>query len=268
MKDDASPAPGQFDPAHSAPSEEDAAGQGGLIPQRYRSGTAGRLDPDLWDRLDRSCSEIRTLGPRETLSEAGEYLDRSALLLEGIMARYIRSPESGTPNRAMVSIQVPGDFIDLHGLPMKRLDHDVGTLTDVKIAMFPHEALDRIITNSSDDARALWQLTMIDAAIHRHWIFRSSRLRALASVADFICEMDLRLREAGQVVGTRLPLPLLHTDLAEIAGLSTVHVSRVRKDLREGGYCTVRDGYAEIHDRDRLYRLARFDPSYLYFPQD
>ncbi|MEQ8920150.1 MAG: Crp/Fnr family transcriptional regulator, partial [Roseovarius sp.] len=183
-------------------------------------------------------------------------------------ARYVRGAANGASSRAMVSIQVPGDFIDLHGLPMKALDHDVCSLTDVRIAMFPHECLDQIIAGSPKDARALWRLTMIDASVHRHWLFRTSPLRALASVADFICEMDLRLHNANEMEGAALPLPLLQSDLAEITGLSTVHVSRVIRDLRESGLCTVRDGYAEIHDRGRLRQLAGYDPSYLYLPED
>lgn len=238
------------------------------IPDRYRRGMVGQLDDDLWAQLQQCCSEIRTMRPRETLSEAGERLDQSALLLEGMMARYVQGPANGTSSRAMVSIQVPGDFVDLHALPMKSLDHDIGTLTNVRIAMFPHADLNRIIAGSPDHARALWRLTMIDAAVHRHWLYRTNRLRALASMADFICEMDQRLRHAGEVDGARTPLPLLQLDLAEITGLSTVHISRVIRDLRESGLCTVADGHAEIHDRARLRDLAKHDPSYLYLPGD
>ncbi|QHQ37347.1 helix-turn-helix domain-containing protein [Algicella marina] len=238
------------------------------LAERGRRGLVRRLEPELWGMLQAACSETRHLGARELLSEAGDDLDTSALLLDGLMARYVRGASGGETQRAIVSISVPGDFVDLHGLPLKRLDHDIGALTDVRVALFPHAALNRIIDRSARYARQLWRLTMIDAAIHRHWIFRESRLRALAAVADFVSEMDLRLREAGEVEGDRIPLPLLQSDLAEIAGLSTVHVSRVCRDLREGGTCTIRDGHAEIHDRARLHRLAHFDPSYLYTPDD
>ena len=234
------------------------------LPERYRRGLVRRLDLDLWEMVRDACSEIRVLHARELLSRAGERLETSALLLDGLMARYVRSAKGGATDRAIVSISVPGDFVDLHGLPLKRLDHDIGALTEARVAFFPHDALHRIMDKSSDNARQLWRMTMIDAAMHRHWIFRTSRLRALASVADFISEMDMRLQEADVVEGDRLPLPLLQTDIAEIAGISAVHVSRVCKDLRESGTCTIRGGYAEIHDRARLHRLARFDPSYLY----
>ena len=97
------------------------------IPDNYRRGMVGQLDAALWEQLQHCCSGIRTMGARETLSETGEQLDRSALLLEGIMARYVRGPANGSSSRAMVSIQVPGDFIDLHGLPMKKALHGIYT---------------------------------------------------------------------------------------------------------------------------------------------
>lgn len=238
------------------------------LTEQDRRGVVRRLDPELWQLLRSACSEVRQLDSREMLSKAGEKLEVSALLLDGLMARYVRNGQKSEPQSAIVSISVPGDFVDLHALPLKRLDHDIAALTEARVALFPHAALDRIMERSSHHARQLWRLTMIDAAIHRHWIFRSSRLRALASVADFVSEMDQRLQEAGEIRVDRLSLPLLQTDLAEIAGLSPVHVSRVCRELRESGACTIRDGHAEIHDRALLHQLAHFDPSYLYPPED
>lgn len=246
-------------PDHPAPACLDA---------RYHCGMARHISPALWRRLDHACTEIRTLGPRETFSTAGETVRFSALLLEGLMVRYVVSDRGPQPSRQMVSIQVPGDFVDLHALPLKRLDHDVCTLTRARIALFPHEALERIIAASSEDARTLWKLTMIDASIHRHWIYRGGTLRAMAAMADFLCEMDTRLSACGLVDHGRVPLPLLQSDLAEICGISNVHVSRVAKDLRDAGLSTLRDGLAQIHDRSALQKLAGFDPGYLYLPPE
>ena len=241
---------------------------GSDLTEQDRRGVVRRLETDSWELLRAACSEIRTLDAREMLSRAGEKLEVSALLLDGLMARYVRGSNRNEPQSAIVALSVPGDFVDLHALPLKRLDHDIGALTPARIAIFPHAALDRIIERSADHARQFWGLTMIDASIHRHWIFRSSRLRALASVADFVSEMDLRLQDPRETKVDRFPLPLLRSDLAEIAGISPVHVSRVCRELRESGACTIRDGYAEIHDRALLHQLAHFDPSYLYAPED
>ncbi|SIO00447.1 Crp/Fnr family transcriptional regulator [Vannielia litorea] len=235
---------------------------------RYRCGMSRHISPALWERLDRACTEIRTLEPRTTFSRAGERLRHSALLLEGLMVRYVVSNRGPQPNRQMVSIQVPGDFVDLHALPLKHLDHDVATLTQARIALFPHDALEEIIAADPEHARTLWKLTMIDASIHRHWIYRGGTLRAMAAMADFLCEMETRLSACGLVDQGNVPLPLLHSDLSEICGISNVHVSRVARDLRDAGLSTVRDGVAQIHDRPALQKLANFDPGYLYLPPD
>lgn len=236
----------------------------GTLKEAHRCGMVREVCDALWARLDGACDGIRHLAPRETLSQAGDRLTHSALLLDGIMARYIAEPGRDRNNRLMVSIQVPGDFVDLHALPLRYLDHDVAALADCKIALFPHDALTGIMEQDAEHARMLWRLTMLDAAIHRHWIYRAGRLRALAAVADFICEMDLRLQACGKVRDNRVPLPMTSADLAEVSGLSTMHVGRVLRDLREANLCTIGDGVALIHDREGLRQLAGFDPSYMY----
>jgi len=59
-------------------------------------------------------------------------------------------------------------------------------------------------------------------------------------------------------------LGLTQADVAEICGLTTVHVNRVVRHLREEGLCTFRNGKVEILDPARLARRGQFDPSYLY----
>jgi CRP-like cAMP-binding protein len=236
-----------------------------LLTKDDHVGMVGQLPDDLWRQVSEVCSEVRMLGPREELSKAGEPITHSALLLDGLMARYLSGTTGLSDNLLTVALHVPGDFVDLHGLPLGRLDHDVRTVTAARIALFPHEALEAIMVNT-EYARALWRLTMVDAAIHRHWTYRCGRLRALASVADFLCEMDLRMRMCDRHEGDRFPLKLMQSDIAEVSGLSTVHVNRVMKELRDAGLCTVKDGVAHIHDRDKLRQIAGFDPGYLYLP--
>lgn len=238
--------------------------EGGLA-QIHRVGMVGQLSEDLWRRLVAACVGTRELGPRDRLTQAGTKISHSALLLEGMITRYV---ENARGERLMVALQVPGDFVDLHGLPLGHLDHDVCALGHARIALFPHAALSGIMSESSDHARELWRLTMIDASIHRHWTFRIGRLRAAPALANFLCEMDLRARLSGLGQERGFDLGLTQADLAEVCGLSAVHVSRVLKDLRDGGLCILRDGFVEILDRDGLVHLAGFDPDYLYLPWD
>ena len=78
----------------------------------------------------------------------------------------------------------------------------------------------------------------------------------------------MRLRAVGLSDGQRFELPLTQPDLAEICGLTSIHVNRVLRDLREQGLCTLRRGVVDLHDPPALARLGEFNPAYLYIDRD
>ena len=219
------------------------------------------LDDRERHRVEELITETRVLGRRRTVIRHGKPIDFSIYLMRGYMCRYI---DDNHGDRQLVSIQVPGDFVDLHGYPLKALDHDVGTLTEAEVAVVPHVALDRLLAEEPALGRKLWFSTLLDAAIHREWIFKLGRLPSHGRVAHFLSETEMRLRAVGLSDGTRFDLPLTQPDLAEICGLTSVHVNRVIRDFREQGLCTLRGGVAEIHDPARLATIGEFDPAYLY----
>ena len=203
-------------------------------------------------RLEAAISTTSTVEARKIIARAGEWLDQSTLLVEGIMSRYLDDRDG---LRQLVAIHLPGDFVDLHAYPLKRLDHDVGTMTPATIAIVPHVELDAITEEMPELTRKLWFATLLDAAIHRAWLFRLGRLDAIGRVAHF---------SAGLSDGRQFTLGLTQADVAEICGLTTVHVNRVVRHLREEGLCTFRNGKVEILDAAKLARRGQFDPAYLY----
>lgn len=212
--------------------------------------------------LEAEIIEIRTLEARKTIIEAGDCVDISTILVEGLLSRYIDDRKG---MRQLVAVHVPGEFVDLHAYPMRHLDHSVGTLTAAAIAIVPHAALKRVLDPRPELACKLWFSTLIDAAMHRAWLFRLGRLDAVGRVAHFVCEMNARLTAAGLSDGRIFQLSLTQSDLAEICGLTTVHVNRVIRQLREAGLCLFRPPFVEIIDQPGLARRGDFDPSYLYF---
>lgn len=219
------------------------------------------LEPGEYARLEASIDRVETIDARRIIARAGDWLDQSTLLVEGIMSRYL---DDRNGLRQLVAIHLPGDFVDLHAYPLKRLDHDVGTMTAATVAIVPHQALDAITAEMPDLTRKLWFATLLDAAIHRAWLFRLGRLDALGRVAHFLCETNVRLQSVGLSDGRRFALALTQADIGEICGLTTVHVNRVLRQLREEGLCLVRSGTVEIGDPLALARRGQFDPSYLY----
>lgn len=220
-----------------------------------------QLSPDEKQRLEDAISDVRDIPARSTLFRAGEQVRVSAFVIEGFMARFI-------PDRAglrqLVAVQVPGDFIDLHAYPLTVLDHDVGTITKARIAIVPHDAIDMLIAADPDLGKKLWFSTLLDAAQHRHWIFRIGRLSAQGRVAHFLCEMFIRLHAIDRVDGHSFHLPMTQADIGDVCGLTSIHVNRVMRQLRDQDLCRVAGRDVTLPHFEALARLGNFSAQYLY----
>ena len=145
------------------------------------------------EHIESLATETHTVEPGETVVSRGEVCNTSNLLIEGYMTRSIT--EEG--KRFIVGVQVPGDFVDLHGFALKRLDHDLSALGPAKVAFVPHERLEEIMREAPHLARLLWFSTLLDAAIHREWILKMEQLTASRRAAHIFCEIWHRLEMVG-----------------------------------------------------------------------
>jgi CRP-like cAMP-binding protein len=219
------------------------------------------LDEDDLQALEGVVREVREMPARKVLVRRGELVNTSTLLVEGFLCRYMDDREG---YRQLVAMHVPGDFVDLHAYPMKRLDHDIASLSACKIAVIEHRALTEITEPRPRLTRMLWYSTLLDAAQHREWIFRLGRLGAEGRIAHFMAELHTRLRMVGLGSENGFDLPILQSDLAEAVGLTSVHVNRTLRTLREEDVLTFRNGQVAIQDIKKLHTIAEFEPDYLY----
>lgn len=214
---------------------------------------------------------LRSAVAKEVHFEAGATIVRSKtevscsnLLLEGFVHRY-KDLKSGA--RQTLQLGVPGDFLDLHGLLLKQLDHDLAAMSDCRLALFPHDRLRELIASHEHLGRLLWLSTVVDAAIHREWMLSLGIRSAISRLAHLFCELCVRLDVAGSVERCSYPLPLTQSDLGEMLGMTPVHVNRMLKKLRGEGLVTFRRKLVKITDWDGLAELGEFDPFYLSMRQ-
>jgi CRP-like cAMP-binding protein len=229
------------------------------------SGMVDHLSDAQWAKVAPLLTQHMHYPPSEVISRRGDFLDHSLLLLDGLIARSV--PSGQRARNTFVALQFPGEFVDLHAFPLKRLDHDVVSLADTRVAIVAHEPLRELLNGDVELARKLWLMTLVDASIHRHWVMRNSAMRALARVANFLSEFDARMSAAFGMERQSLPFSLRQTDIADATGLTSVHVSRTLRELREHGCCTVVGGKLLIHDREGLHKVGMFEAAYLYVPQ-
>ena len=197
----------------------------------------------------------------QVMVRSGEELDHSMLLLSGFV---VRSKLANDGSRQIVETNMAGDFIDLHGFILKRLEHEISAASRCGVAMVPHEELKRITHARPRLTRVLWFQTLVDAAIHREWMLVLGKKRSRARIAQFFCEMHSRLQLVGLANTGGYELPFSQEELADITGMTPVHLNRCLKELRDGGLVTFRNGRVELHNVEGLRRDAQYDPAYLH----
>lgn len=196
-----------------------------------------------------------------TVIRHGDLLNHSTLLLEGWMARAKYLP---TGQRQLVELHVAGDFTDLHGFTLKRLEHDIITLSKCRVALVPHERLKALTEQHPHLTRMYWFMTNLDAAVQREWTLSLGRRSALARMAHLFCELNIRLEIGERAASNSYNFPLTQSELSECLGLTTVHANRTLQELRRLGLVEVENRTVTILDLESLKEAAQFDDAYLY----
>ncbi|PXA89410.1 Crp/Fnr family transcriptional regulator [Caulobacter sp. D4A] len=207
----------------------------------------------------------RRVAAGKALVEPGDRPDFSTFVVSGFCARFTLTPTGG---RQLTEINIGGDFVDLHSLLMRQMDHGVVALADCVVAPAAHEDLRRLSEQQPHLMRLLWLETVVDAAIHRQWLVALGQQNAASRLAHLICELYLRLEAAGIARNFGFVLPMTQVDLGDVLGLTQVHVNRVLMDLRRQGLVDWKAGHMTINDWESLARLGQFDPAYLRLQND
>ena len=219
------------------------------------------ISPDEERVIRGAVSETQRIPADEIFVRSGQELTSSTLLLSGWMAR---SKDLPSGERQVTELHVVGDFVDLHGFTLKRLDHEVVTLSECVIGVVPHDRLLKITTQHPHLARVYWFCTNVDAAIHREWALSLGQRSAISRMANLFCELYLRLRVVGRTTGHGYEFPLTQRELSECLGLTVVHANRTLQELRRRGLVEMENRFVNILDPRGLEGVAEFDPAYLY----
>jgi CRP-like cAMP-binding protein len=112
-------------------------------------------------------------------------------------------------------------------------------------------------------AEAFWRDALFESAMLREWIVNVGQRQAPARLAHMALELQHRLKNAGHLSDGWIPMPMTQEQLSHALGITTVHVNRVFKQLREENILDYQRGRLRIIDRTALQELAAFDPNYL-----
>jgi CRP-like cAMP-binding protein len=212
------------------------------------------------DLLMRAFTRERVFSVDQDIVSINSRPTHTSVILDGMAARYKVLADG---RRQITAVHIPGDFVDLHGFILKKMDHGVVALSPCRVAMAEHDALRRITESSPHLTRLLWLETLIDGAIHREWLVAMGRRKKTAHLAHFICELFVRLQIVQRTDGNSFHLPLSQVELADVLGISVVHFNRVLQHLRRQKLVAWSSHTVTILNLTRLMEVAEFDPTYL-----
>jgi CRP-like cAMP-binding protein len=209
--------------------------------------------------LDAISAKPHRLPARADIIAEGDKPEDVHLVMEGYACRYKLLPDG---RRQIMAIFVPGDLCDLHVQILGHMDHSIGTLTPAQVVNIGPDMIEKLIANPRIN-RALWWASLVDEGTLREWLVSMGQRSSDEQMAHIFCELRVRLQAVG-LAADGFEAFLTQEDLAEMMGISVVHVNRTLAKLREDGLVQTEGRRIVIPDFDRLAEFGGFDPNYLH----
>ncbi|MEQ8404012.1 MAG: Crp/Fnr family transcriptional regulator [Oceanicaulis sp.] len=228
----------------------------------------------LIDRLKRfgplsrdQITAMEAMNPRRRTHERGAVLRRSDeasghvfCLVEGWAIRCRLLPDG---QRQILAILIPGDVCDLQALVGADQDHHIIALTDLTVNECPASEFEALLVKQPDLARLFLAAKVEDEALLREHVVRLGRRKARERVLHLLLEICERQRLADTDAPRRLAYTLNRETLADLLGLSPVHVSRSLAALNRAGVIAIDRGCIELADIDQAASQCGYDGAYL-----
>lgn len=200
----------------------------------------------------------RTVKAGSTICAQPTDPESASLILSGWCARV--SPERNDQQQ-ITSILIPGDAFGLGASPWAGDRLGVLTLTScVLVDANPLRQLVRL--RSPLHARlieACHQLAWLEQTYALNQIVRLAGRNGYRRVAHLIVELYMRMEEVGLTRNGVFAMPLAQQTVADVLGLSKVHLNRVARQLKREGLADFPRGAVCVPDLARLADIAGFD---------
>lgn len=205
--------------------------------------------------------EVREVKRHRDVIRHGDPGTHSVVVLQGFLQRYTIGLEG---KRQIHSFYLPTDSPCLETLYIDYMDNNLGAAIDSQVGLIPNELLYEIIDQRPEVRKLIFRETLVQAAVFREWLMRNSNMPAHAAMAHLFCEMFARARAANLVTDNSYDLPITQETLSDAIGLTPVHVNRTLMLLRDTGAVEWRNGRVTVHDWEKLFATADFNPDYLH----
>ena len=217
---------------------------------RDHAATIRRMLLELGDPPRRSFQDGDTVRP------AGEPRNAVFVVESGWMfsARFL--PDG---RRQVLEIWLPGQIVGLGEYGLDRPLSALHALGGIEVREIGWNAVRERLCASDDFSDHFTTLVARERLVLEERLTSLGRRDAAERLGHFLLEMHHRLRPPAD----RFRLPVTQTFLADLLGLTSVHISRMLSQLRDDGLVEMNDQGVHLIDIETLRNACDFDPAYL-----
>ena len=191
----------------------------------------------------------------EMLVEQGERSPHIWLTGEGWAFRQKMLPDG---RRQIIAVMLPGELSEKGPMMPFGSPDTVMAATDLQAQPIARQDLLKLSEANPRVLQALFYEELTRHAITREWVMLLGQRKAAERLAYLLFETYARLKAMGMVTGESFEFPIHQPDVADILGMSTVHLNRSLQQLRREGLVIWSGSQVELPNPPALACLAQF----------
>lgn len=192
--------------------------------------------------------------PHQFLAREDEKPSAIYRLDEGWAYRYRLLPDG---RRQITALYLPGDLCEPHWALGRAPSQPIVALTNVRARLLPCTLP---AAPSQDGQDRFWRSLTEMIERQTSWLVTLGRKTALERVAHLLLELFERMRQSGLTYGQQCAMPLTQMEIADLTGLTPVHVNRTLQSMRARGLVELQSKWLRIPDLAALRNAAALPP--------
>ena len=158
--------------------------------------------------------------------------------------------------RQLIKAHLPGDLLGLPSIALARQADSIVALTAAVVALIPLDAVGRLFETRPRLAALLFLISQEERVMLMDRLASIGATKAVNRLAALLLQIHARVVRSQPETGDAFAFPLLQHDVADMIGVTAVHLNRTTQELRRQGVITWERQRVTIHDRATLARLA------------
>ena len=194
-----------------------------------------------------------TLRRKEVIRAQGAAVNEVYFLTEGWVSCSMNVLNG---RRQIVTVSLPGDLLGVPSLCLTRAAVAFEALTPAVVQVISLDAFAGLFMKLPRLALSMFLVSQQERVLLMERLASVGQTKAIQRLAAFLLHIHERLQQVDKSVGQSFELPLTQADLAEIVGLTFVHVNRSLRELDRRGLIQRSGKQVTLVDPESLRELA------------